>query len=96
MIDKPLGLKTKNLAKIETSFNSQINNNLVFNSQLNQSNLVNSALNSSIKTNSKNNNFLLLQSPRNIYNNYNIEDKNSSEIIKNEDITAKIVRKKLI
>jgi hypothetical protein len=60
---------------------------------MNQSNLANSALNSSIKTNSKNNNFILLQSPRNIYNNYNIEDKNISEIIQNEDPTAKIVRK---
>ena len=45
----------------------------------NQSNFANSALNSSIKTNYKNSNLILMQSPRNIYNNYNNEEKNSSE-----------------
>ena len=65
----------------------------MFNSQMNQSNFANSVLNSSIKTNYKNNNFILLQSPRNIYNNYNNEEKNISERIQNEDATAKIVRK---
>ena len=70
---------------------------MAFNSQMNQSNFANSALNSSIKTNSKNNNFILLQSPRNIYNNHynsNIEEKNNSDIIQNDDPTAKIVRNK--
>jgi hypothetical protein len=84
------------LAKIDTSFNSQTNNNIMFNSQMNQSNFANSVLNSSIKTNYKNNNFILLQSPRNIYNNYNNEEKNISERIQNEEPIAKIVRKFLI
>ena len=62
---------TKNILQIDTSVNNPVNNNLNlnFNSQLNQSN---PARSSTIKSNPNinMNNINLLQSPKNIYKNF--------------------------
>ena len=82
---------------METNSESKTNTNIVFNSQMSQSNLYNSALNSSMKTtHQKNsNNFSLLQTPRNIYNNYINEEKNISERNQNEETPRKITEEEL-
>ena len=83
---------TKNIIQIDTSTNNQINNNLNINSQLNQSN---QNRNSSIKSsqNININNINLLQSPKNIYKNFNFEEKNLSEQNQSKDNDKKIVSK---
>ena len=87
---------TKNILQIDTSVNNPVNNNLNlnFNSQLNQSNPVRS---STIKSNPNinMNNINLLQSPKNIYKNFNFEEKNFSEHNQSKEIDKKIVRIKI-
>ena len=86
---------TKNTVQLETSVNNQINSKIVFNSQLNQSNHLNTLRNSNIN-NSNNynmNNINLFQSPKNIYKNINIEEKNITEKIQYQESNKKIVSK---
>ena len=87
---------TKNILQIDTSVNNPVNNNLNlnFNSQLNQSN---PARSSTIKSNPNinMNNINLLQSPKNIYKNFNFEEKNISEQNQSKEIDKKIVRIKI-
>ena len=82
---------TKNILQIETSFNSRINSNIIINSQINQTNIYNSIKNSTIKSDRNTNNLNLFQIPKNIYKNYNFEEK-SQEKIQIEESQGKIVR----
>ena len=82
---------TKNILQIESSYQNQTNNNIIVNSQISQTNIL-SVRNSTIKSNCNLNNLNLLQSPKNIYKNFNFEENNLSEKILSEENHRKIVR----